>query len=640
MPFLSLCMIVKNEENVIARCLESVKGLADEIIIIDTGSIDRTKEIARSFTDHIFDFQWINDFSAARNEALKKATGKWILILDADEYIVPEEHPIILEELRNHESSDPLGFIMPIYNFTGKGTSTENLIESFAIRLFSNHPQVAFHNPIHEQIKWTQGELFVERMECKIYHTGYTNETVISKNKRERNLAIFEEMKKNKKLDEYDYFTLGNEYDALGDKKKALYYYRRADSKRAQSRSFILHCKYKIITLLAQSGNIKEALDILEDSIHRWPNCVDFIYLKGSYYHYLGYYNHAVALYKQGLDIAQKLSELKQNYWVISPNCSILCYTGLKEIYLRTLDHSNAVKILIKLIELRNNELIHLQQLINILLITDELPSIYGLIKKLYANENPSKGSIRLLQASLLIGNPQLSNLFYEECIAKGVIIPSNYHMHYALVSNQKEAFVEYLSKGDQISDPGYHNRLIGVAYCLWEDESFLNHLIETEDNQYDIKDLYLLIKNTGDSSSNSINIDFIVQILIDLFKSGYYEEYDKLIKNFSSHYNTLANQLGNYFFYCHQFQLAFDYYSALLQQNQLEFLGYMNIGFYYLSISNDIEAMQYFSEAIDNSPYNHELYPLVISMQNPKVKAEMIEQYYRRFPQFRNIKI
>ena len=71
---ISLCMIVKNEEKVLARCLESAKGFADEIIIVDTGSQDRTKEIARAYTEKIYDFSWKDDFSAARNESFSKAS--------------------------------------------------------------------------------------------------------------------------------------------------------------------------------------------------------------------------------------------------------------------------------------------------------------------------------------------------------------------------------------------------------------------------------------------------------------------------------------------------------------------------------------------------------------------------------------
>lgn len=71
---ISLCMIVKNEEKVLKRCLDSVKEAVDEIIIVDTGSTDKTKSIALAYTDKVYDFEWINDFSAARNEAYRKAT--------------------------------------------------------------------------------------------------------------------------------------------------------------------------------------------------------------------------------------------------------------------------------------------------------------------------------------------------------------------------------------------------------------------------------------------------------------------------------------------------------------------------------------------------------------------------------------
>ena len=81
----SLCMIVKNEEDVLERCLKSVAGLVDEIIIVDTGSTDRTREIATHFTNQIFDFPWQDDFSAARNAVMDRCTGKWYLTVDADE---------------------------------------------------------------------------------------------------------------------------------------------------------------------------------------------------------------------------------------------------------------------------------------------------------------------------------------------------------------------------------------------------------------------------------------------------------------------------------------------------------------------------------------------------------------------------
>ena len=90
---ISVCMIVKNEEAVLARCLDSLQQIADEIIIVDTGSTDRTKEIAALYTSRIYDFTWVHDFSAARNFAFSKATKDYIYSADADE---------VLEEIFNY----------------------------------------------------------------------------------------------------------------------------------------------------------------------------------------------------------------------------------------------------------------------------------------------------------------------------------------------------------------------------------------------------------------------------------------------------------------------------------------------------------------------------------------------------------
>ena len=92
MPTISLCMIVKNEEKHLARCLDTVQDLMDEIIIVDTGSVDRTKEIAARYTDRIYDFAWIDDFSAARNFAFSMAGCDYIYSADADEVLDEENH--------------------------------------------------------------------------------------------------------------------------------------------------------------------------------------------------------------------------------------------------------------------------------------------------------------------------------------------------------------------------------------------------------------------------------------------------------------------------------------------------------------------------------------------------------------------
>ena len=97
MVSISLCMIVKNEEDVLERCLDSVADLVDEIVIVDTGSTDRTREIAARYTDKIFDFPWRDDFAAARNESFAHASMDYCMWLDADDVLLEADRAAFLE---------------------------------------------------------------------------------------------------------------------------------------------------------------------------------------------------------------------------------------------------------------------------------------------------------------------------------------------------------------------------------------------------------------------------------------------------------------------------------------------------------------------------------------------------------------
>jgi len=112
---ISICMIVRNEEKKLPGCLESCAGLGNEIIVVDTGSTDRTKEVAAGMGAKVFDFPWIDDFAAARNESIRHATGDWILWMDADERIDQGNREKLralfelLGEVSSHSHSAPHG---------------------------------------------------------------------------------------------------------------------------------------------------------------------------------------------------------------------------------------------------------------------------------------------------------------------------------------------------------------------------------------------------------------------------------------------------------------------------------------------------------------------------------------------------
>ena len=148
---ISLCMIVKNEEKVLARCLDSIADLMDEIIIVDTGSSDNTKEIAKKYTDKIYDFAWIDDFSAARNYSFSKATKEYIYVADADEVIDADNHRK-LAELKEVLIPEIEIVQMRYCNQLTNGTAY-NFDEEYRPKLYKRQREFTWIEPVHEMVR-------------------------------------------------------------------------------------------------------------------------------------------------------------------------------------------------------------------------------------------------------------------------------------------------------------------------------------------------------------------------------------------------------------------------------------------------------------------------------------------------------
>lgn len=146
--FLSLCMIVKNEEPSIARCLRSFDGVADEIIVVDTGSTDRTVEIAKELGARVEHFEWCDDFAAAKNYACDFATGEWIIMPDGDEYLGPEGVAQRVVEMLRHVPEHIDKLLIEQRTLLDDGQIT-----LFVDRVFRNRPQLRWRYRIHEAIE-------------------------------------------------------------------------------------------------------------------------------------------------------------------------------------------------------------------------------------------------------------------------------------------------------------------------------------------------------------------------------------------------------------------------------------------------------------------------------------------------------
>ena len=149
MKTISLAMIVKNEDDKLVNCLSSICDLVDEVIIVDTGSTDGTKEIASRYTNKIYDFEWVDDFAKARNYAFSKATCDYIMWLDADDILLPDAQ-IKFKELRN-KITDDMTHISMIYN-CGKNKFGEPILSFRRNRIVKNIHKDQWRGFIHEYL--------------------------------------------------------------------------------------------------------------------------------------------------------------------------------------------------------------------------------------------------------------------------------------------------------------------------------------------------------------------------------------------------------------------------------------------------------------------------------------------------------
>jgi glycosyltransferase involved in cell wall biosynthesis len=237
MPRLTLSMIVKNEEKYLRECLESVKELADEIVIVDTGSTDNTLAIAQEFGANVFSFEWVNDFAAARNYALSKSTGDWILYLDADERLDSKS----INEVRNIlEKKTKFGFYCTVQNID----TDESRDNSFRyIRYFINSKGIEFTGKVHEQIEESlvKNEYQLLNSNIIINHIGYNVSKEEKQKKAKRNLDLLLEEYKNNNSGYYA-FQLGNTYKVLKDFENAKKYYLTASIDKYLDTSYVVEC--------------------------------------------------------------------------------------------------------------------------------------------------------------------------------------------------------------------------------------------------------------------------------------------------------------------------------------------------------------------------------------------------------------
>ena len=362
---LSVCLVVKNEEKYLWRCLESIKNIAGEIIVVDTGSTDRTIEIAKQFTDRIFEIKWRDDFSKARNFALRKASCDWILFLDGDEELDSTGTVPLCELIAK---SDCEGFLIKVINYHQAPDRVETAPD-LVFRLFRNKKEYRYTGTIHEQIY--DNIIAVNPLakieiadNISIIHYGYLPEEIAAKNKAARNMRLLLKAVRKNPHNLLNHFHLGVEYFRTNLLEKALeeflFVAARGDLKAVyvpKLMSYITKCHYLL-------GDLKEALRFIDDVwIKTFKDHGDLYYLKGIIYRDLGRPAEAYSSFKKSLTVPPQPAHYANLYCQYRDKI----YHQLGELCEYSMDKETALKYYVKAVEENPRSINSLTRIVSIL---------------------------------------------------------------------------------------------------------------------------------------------------------------------------------------------------------------------------------------------------------------------------------
>jgi tetratricopeptide (TPR) repeat protein len=298
---LTVSMIVKDEERFLPACLASIADVADEIIVVDTGSKDRTLDIARSFGAKVVEIPWPNDFSKARNVGLDLVKTPWVLILDADEELVGDDIPTLKNAIER-----PFGdaYNLRIVSLMDRA---EDISESYVTRLVRSHPRIRFAGAVHEQVFPAVQALgmAIKPLDVRLLHKGYLGAVVRSKDKGNRNLQLIQNQLKNNPNDAYMQWQLAQTLLGTGEAEQSQAAARKALKLLPIDHPLWVLAQYTYARTLDFGGQPKRALRVLHEGQATFPTYTDFYYLEGSIHMRLGQWPNAEKAFRKCLELGE-----------------------------------------------------------------------------------------------------------------------------------------------------------------------------------------------------------------------------------------------------------------------------------------------------------------------------------------------
>ncbi|MCY6958695.1 tetratricopeptide repeat-containing glycosyltransferase family 2 protein [Clostridium brassicae] len=359
---ISLCMIVKNEEENLGRCLKSVKDMVDEIIVVDTGSIDKTVDIAKEYGAKVYYFKWCNNFSAARNESLKYASKDWILIMDADDEFCNGDKEKFINLINSDLKENAIGFFETL-NYFGSSISSSNISVNLNPRLFKNNYGYAYEGEVHNQLVNKEHETEGITYPIRIYHYGYLDKNIVSKDKRKRNIQLLENQIKKDPYNKFSYFNLGNEYFSLDDKKTALENYYKAYENFESNAGYASRLIERIVISNYDLKYYDKALEFIDIGMKYYPQFTDLYYLKGIILEEQDKPTLAIKAFEKCIELGEAPPVFKSIYGV----GGFRSFHEMSKIYMNLKDYDTAYKYCVETIRSKPDFLVPLYNIMHIL---------------------------------------------------------------------------------------------------------------------------------------------------------------------------------------------------------------------------------------------------------------------------------
>ncbi|MCD6727148.1 MAG: glycosyltransferase [Solirubrobacteraceae bacterium] len=342
----SLCMIVRDEEEMLPRCLAAARPAVDEIVVVDTGSTDRTIEIARSFGARVIEREWTGSFAQARNVALDAATGDWILVLDADEILVEGDAPRLRVLLGRTWRE---AFYLVETNHTGEiGDGTA--VTHNTLRLLRNRPEYRYEGRIHEQIGQSLPGGLPERLEAsdvRIDHFGYLGVVRHDKDKARRNVELLQRQQNEGDESIFLHFNLGSEYGAAGEVEAAVATFERAwDLVRADPQreafGFVPALVARLVRARRLVGRAEDAIALADEGLSFLPGFTDLVLEQALAAGGSGDFQRSVELFERCLE----MGDAPSRYMATVGAGSFLALVGLADVRKAMGDTRSTLEIL------------------------------------------------------------------------------------------------------------------------------------------------------------------------------------------------------------------------------------------------------------------------------------------------------